>query len=89
MRRGLFALIDNEPDLIVCAEAATPQAGLKAVASSRPDLVITDLSMGGGDGSGLSFIKNIRMRYDKLPVLVLSMHNESHYAQRRRQRVCQ
>ena len=38
VRHGLTALIDNEPDLIVCAEAATHREALEAIASPRPDL---------------------------------------------------
>src|SRR6059036_1980819 len=43
VRRGLTALIDNEADLTVCAAVATQEAGLEAIATCRPDLVITDL----------------------------------------------
>lgn len=82
MRRGLTALINNEPDLIVCAEAATPQAGFAAIASSHPDLVITDLSMGDVDSAGLSLVKEIRSAYAYLPVLVFTMHDAPHYARR-------
>lgn len=82
IRRGLTALIDSEPDLVVCAEAATPQAGFDAIASSSPDLVITDLSMGGGADAGLSLVNNIRSGYADLPVLVLTIHDASHYARR-------
>jgi len=82
MRRGLTALIDNEPDLIVCSEAATPQAGFEAIATARPDLVITDLSMGDGDGAGVSLLQDIRSSYEALPVLVLTMHDALRYARR-------
>ena len=58
VRRGLSALINSEPDLTVCAEAATSQAGLEAIASAQPDLVIADLSL--SDGDGLSLVRNIR-----------------------------
>ena len=50
VRRGLSVLIDNEPDLTVCAVAATQREGFEAIAFSRPDLVIADLSLGDGDG---------------------------------------
>ena len=80
VRRGLTALIDNEPDLSVCAEAATCREGLEAIAASRPDLVITDLSFGEGDG--LAMVKDIRSRYQDLPVLVLTMHDAPVYARR-------
>ena len=82
MRRGLTALIDNEPDLIVCAEAATPRAGFEAIASARPDLVITDLSMGDGVSAGLTLVQDIRSGYADMPVLVLTIHDAPQYARR-------
>ena len=72
VRRGLTALINNEPDLIVCTAVATQQAGLEAIATSRPDLVITDLALDDGDGLGL--VREIRAGHEGLPVLVLTMH---------------
>lgn len=79
MRRGLSTLIDNESDLTVCAEA-THEEGLEAIATSQPDLVITDLWLVESDGFGL--IKEIRARHTDLPVLVLSMHAAPQYARR-------
>ena len=80
MRRGLIALIDGEPDLEVCAEAANAQAALQAVALCEPDLAIVDLGLDGSDG--LDLIKAIRLRQLKTRLLVLSMHDESVYAER-------
>ncbi len=80
VRRGLTALIDNESDLTVCAAVATPQAGLEAIASSRPDLVITDLALDEGDG--LALVREIRAGHEGLPVLVLTMHDAPVYARR-------
>jgi DNA-binding NarL/FixJ family response regulator len=80
VRRGLIALIDNEPDLTVCASAGTHDAGLEAVASSRPDLVIADLSLGIDDG--LAMVEEIHSGHCDLPVLVLSMHEAPVYARR-------
>jgi CheY-like chemotaxis protein len=73
VRRGLRALIDAEPDLTVCAEAASPEDGLGAIAETRPDLVIADLSLGPGDG--LELVKAIRSRHANLRVLLLTMHD--------------
>jgi DNA-binding NarL/FixJ family response regulator len=80
MRRGLTALIDNEPDLGVCAAVATPPEGLVAIASSRPDLVIADLWL--ADGDGLALMQAIRAAHSDLPVLVLSLNDGPLYAQR-------
>jgi len=80
MRRGLTALIDNEPDLAVCAAVATCRAGLEAIASSRPHLVITDLLVEEVDGIGL--VKDIRSNYRGLQVLVLTMQDGPRCARR-------
>src|SRR4051812_49410219 len=79
VRRGLTALIDNEPDLTVCAAAATARAALAAIASSHPDLAIVDLSL--LDGDGLALLKDIRSLHGNLPVLVLTVHDAPVYAQ--------
>lgn len=79
VRRGLSTLIDNEPDLMVCA-AVTRCEALEAIATRRPDLVITDLWLAEADGFGP--ITAIRASHADLPVLVLSMHVAPRYAQR-------
>ena len=80
LRRGLAALIDSEPDLAVCGEAATCPEALAAIPKSRPDLVIVDLALGEGDG--LDLVKEMLKRHAEIPALVLSMHDESVYAER-------
>jgi DNA-binding NarL/FixJ family response regulator len=80
LRRGLAALIDSEPDLAVCGEAATCPAALAAIPERRPDLVIVDLALGKGDG--LDLVKEMRKRHPAIPALVLSMYDEAVYAER-------
>jgi DNA-binding NarL/FixJ family response regulator len=80
IRRGLTAMIDSEPDLIVCAEAADGPAALEAIRENPPDLVIVDLAL--GDDDGLVLIKEIKAQHPKIPALVLSMHDEALYAER-------
>jgi len=80
LRRGLAVLIESEPDLAVCAEAATCPAALEAIRESQPDLVIVDLEL--GEGHGLDLIKDMKKRHPEIPALVLSMHDESVYAER-------
>jgi DNA-binding NarL/FixJ family response regulator len=80
VRHGLALLINREPDLMVCGEAEDAQSATQAIASLRPDLVILDISLGGPDG--LELLKQIRIRNADLPVLVLSMHDETTYAER-------
>jgi DNA-binding NarL/FixJ family response regulator len=80
VRRGLTALIESEPDLAVCGEAATCRAALEAIGEIQPDLVIVDLSL--GDEDGLDVVKAVKTRHPEVPSLVLSMHDESVYAER-------
>ena len=81
MRRGLTALIDSEPDLVVTAEAGNRQAALEAIARRPPDLAIVDLSLEGGE-DGLDLVKALKVRSPPIPALALSMHPEALYAER-------
>src|ERR1700687_2399368 len=81
LRRGLTALIGSEPDLLVCAEAADPQAALLAIARRPPDLAIVDLALEGG-ADGLELVRALKISHPAIPALVLSMHPESLYAER-------
>ncbi len=80
IRQGLSLLIDREPDLTVCGHAEDALSAAQAISGLRPDLVILDISLGGQDG--LDLLKQIRLRDGQLPILVLSMHDESIYAER-------
>ena len=80
VREHLTALIQAEPDLLVCGEAADAPAALSLIAQKAPDLVILDISL--RHSNGLELIKDCKERWPKLPVLVLSMHDEMLYAER-------
>jgi len=80
LRRGLTALIESEPDLAVCGEAATCRGALEAIHEHQPDLVIVDIALEGKDG--LDLIKQMKTRLPKIPGLVLSMYDEMVYAER-------
>jgi DNA-binding NarL/FixJ family response regulator len=80
LRQGLALLINREPDLTVCGEAANTQDAMKAIAAKRPDILIVDISLNGPDG--LDLLKALRSSYPDLPVLILSMHDETIYAER-------
>ena len=80
VRQGLALLINREPDLMVCGEAEEAHSAAQAIASLRPDIVLLDISLGGPDG--LELLKQLRARDADLPVLILSMHDESIYAER-------
>jgi DNA-binding NarL/FixJ family response regulator len=80
MRHGLSQLISNEPDLAACGEAEDAQQALAFLAGNTPDLVLADISL--PDKHGLELIKDIQALHPALPVLVVSMHDESLYAER-------
>ncbi len=73
-------MIHQEPDLCVCAEAEHAHEAIKAVQASVPDLAIVDITL--KDTYGIELIKQLRDLHPKLPILVLSMHDESLYAER-------
>jgi DNA-binding NarL/FixJ family response regulator len=80
VRQGLALLLNREPDLVVCGEAEEASGAMHVLASARPDVLIVDISLNGPDG--LDLLKNIRTTHPTLPVLILSMHDESVYAER-------
>ena len=77
---GLTQLINQQQDLIVWGEASDSLGALKAIETLKPNLAIVDISL--KNGSGLDLIKSLQQRFPKLPILVLSMHDESLYAER-------
>jgi len=80
VRQGLALLIDRETDLVVCGEADGAHSAFQAIAALSPDLVVLDISLSGPDG--LDLLKEIRCKTASLPVLILSMHDETIYAER-------
>jgi len=80
VREHLTALIQSEPDLAVCGEAADAPAALALIRRQKPDLVILDVSL--KHSNGLDLLKDLRELRPKLAVLVLSMHDEALYAER-------
>lgn len=80
LRKGLTLLINQEADLVVCAEAENAQMALEIIDDAMPDMAIIDISLPGIDG--IELIKMLRLRHKDLPVLVVSMHDETLYAER-------
>jgi DNA-binding NarL/FixJ family response regulator len=80
VRHGLTHLINREPDLVICGESEDGSKGLAAVRAAKPDLVVVDLTL--KHSSGFSLIKNLSTLDPKLSILVLSIHEESLYAER-------
>jgi DNA-binding NarL/FixJ family response regulator len=79
-RYGIAQLLQREPNLEVCGESETAAQALPLVKSLKPDLVVTDLAMPGKHG--LEFIKDLRAMHPEVAVLVISMHDETLYAER-------
>jgi DNA-binding NarL/FixJ family response regulator len=80
VRKGLTQLINQENDLVVCGEAESANSALEVLKKLKPDLAIVDISLQGVDG--IELIKTMKIRYSSLPVLVVSMHDESVFAER-------
>ena len=80
MRYGLSQLIDAEADLEVCGEAGTAADAMDLLGSMNPDLLLVDLTL--SDKNGLELIKDIRAVYPGAQILVVSMHDETLYAER-------
>jgi DNA-binding NarL/FixJ family response regulator len=80
LRQGLALFIDREPDLMVCGEADGATSALQAIRDAIPDFIVLDISLDGPDG--LDLLKVLRAEHPNLPVLILSMHDESAYAER-------
>lgn len=80
MRRGYASLIGREADLTVCGEAGSAQEALAAIGRCGTELAIIDISLGGM--SGIELIKHIRALYPQVLILVVSMHDETLYAER-------
>jgi DNA-binding NarL/FixJ family response regulator len=79
-REGLAANIERQADLEVCGEANNPAEAMSVLASLKPDLMVTDMTMPGR--SGVEFIKDVHAMMPGLPILVLSMHDEMLFAER-------
>jgi DNA-binding NarL/FixJ family response regulator len=80
VREGLSLMMNREPDLAVCGEAEEASSALQSISTLKPDFLIVDISLNGPDG--LDLLKAVRVRFPNLPVLILSMHDESIYAER-------
>jgi DNA-binding NarL/FixJ family response regulator len=77
---ALRQLVNKEADLAVCGEAATPAQAMKLMEQMHPDMAIVDITL--GNCNGIELLKQIKAIDDDLPVLIISMHDESLYAER-------
>ena len=79
-REGLAGVIRQQPNLTVCGEADTAMKAFEEIRALKPDLLLTDLSLPGK--SGLDLLHDLRASHLDLPTLVISMHDETQYAER-------
>ncbi|MGE5466009.1 MAG: response regulator transcription factor [Ignavibacteria bacterium] len=80
VRQGISQLIDREADMETSAEASNAEEALAACRAAPPDLAIVDLSLTGV--SGLKLVKQLRERFPGVAILMMSMHDETLYAER-------
>ena len=80
VRQGIAQLVNREPDLDVCVEAGDAESALAVLREAAVDLAIVDISLPGT--SGIELVKLMRESHPNLPVLVMSMHDESLYSDR-------
>lgn len=80
MREGLRSIINREPDLTICAEAENARQTLAQIEKAAPDLALVDVTL--PDKSGLELVKDLKALCPALPILAISMHDETLYAER-------
>ena len=80
VRQGLAELINDQPDLVTCGEAESLPQALKVISETSPDAAVVDVSLASGDG--IELCRQIHETWPDIAILVLSMHDESLYAER-------
>ncbi len=79
-RQGVAALINQEENLMVCGEADSAAKAMEIIPQLKPDMAVVDISL--KTTSGIELVKNLKIQFPKLPILMMSMHDESLYAER-------
>ncbi len=79
-RMGLKELINQQNNLVVCGEADDANKAWIIIQENKPDMMIIDISL--KESNGINLVMDIHKLYPAMPILVLSMHNESLYAER-------
>ena len=80
LRKGMIQVLSSAPDITVAGEAGTGPEALAKIRINKYDVVVLDISLPGQNG--LEVLKQIKLEFPALPVLVLSMYSEDHYALR-------
>ncbi len=81
VRQGIKLVINAEPDFTVCGEAENEQTARRMLRELQPDALVVDLSLGAG-GDGFNIVRDVHAHFPQLPILVMSMHDETVYADR-------
>lgn len=79
-RQGIGMLVSKEANLVVCGETDNAPKAIDLINQLSPDLAVIDISL--KSVSGIELVKNIKSLRPELPILVMSMHDESLYAER-------
>src|SRR6478735_6023839 len=80
VREGLTNLINGQNDLIVCGEAKDSAQAINGIAKARPDVALIDISL--TNESGLELVKQLARQFQRVALIILSMHDEALYAER-------
>jgi len=80
VREWLTNLINQQKDLVVCGEAEDAPQALQAIESLQPDAAVVDVTL--ANGSGIELVKDLKNIAPRVAVVVLSMHDETLYAER-------
>src|SRR4051812_12266172 len=83
LRQGLERLLNSTDEFVVCGEAGAAKEGFAIVRETKPDAVIVDIGL--PDKDGLELTRDLVKELPKLPVVILSMHEELHFAERARE----
>jgi DNA-binding NarL/FixJ family response regulator len=80
VREWLTNLVNQQKDLMVCGEAEDAPHALQAIENLQPDVAVVDVTL--ANGSGIELVKDVKRIAPQVAVVVLSMHDESLYAER-------
>lgn len=78
VRSGFKMIIEQQPDMKIIGEAANPDEAISLVREHKPDILITDISM-GTDKNGLLLVEQVHESFPEIGIIVLSMHDEQEY----------
>ena len=80
MVRGVRQLIDAESNMQVAGASPDWTVALKEIADIKPEVVVLDVTL--ANANGIEVLKNLRVHFPELKVLMLSMHDENLFAMR-------